>query len=39
MGVISHTPGYIPMPQGINKLSDCQVNQFKKWIQAGAPNN
>jgi hypothetical protein len=27
------------MPKGGNKLSDCQIKQFEKWINAGAPNN
>lgn len=28
-----------PMPQVGNKLSDCEINKFKAWINAGAPNN
>lgn len=39
MGTISHSPGYIAMPQGSNKLSDCQIRQVQKWIQAGSLNN
>jgi hypothetical protein len=27
------------MPQGSLKLIDCKINQIKKWIAAGAPNN
>lgn len=27
------------MPKGGNKLSDCQIKQFEKWINAGAPND
>lgn len=27
------------MPQGGAKLSDCDINKFKAWINAGAPNN
>ncbi len=27
------------MPQGGKKLSDCEIRQFEKWINAGAPNN
>lgn len=27
------------MPQGGKKLSDCQINQIQKWIDAGTPNN
>jgi len=28
-----------PMPEGGVKLSDCDINKFKAWINAGAPNN
>jgi Planctomycete cytochrome C/Cytochrome C oxidase, cbb3-type, subunit III len=38
-GSISHSPGYKPMPNSGNKLSDCEISQVKKWIDAGAPNN
>lgn len=38
-GVISHSPGFSPMPKGGNKLSDCDVARIKKWIDAGAPND
>jgi len=31
--------GYYPMPKGGNKLSACEINQVKNWINAGAPNN
>jgi hypothetical protein len=27
------------MPKGGNKLSDCEIKQFEKWINAGAPND
>ncbi len=37
-GSVSHATGYSPMPQG-GKLSDCQISQISKWIDAGAPNN
>jgi mono/diheme cytochrome c family protein len=36
---IRHLPGATPMPQGGNKLSDCQIRQVEKWIAAGAQNN
>lgn len=39
LGSIKHATGYAAMPQGGNKLSDCQVQQVEKWIQAGTPNN
>lgn len=37
-GSITHAVGYSPMPQG-GKLSDCQITQVRKWIDAGALNN
>lgn len=27
------------MPKGGKKLSDCQIRQFEKWINAGSPND
>jgi hypothetical protein len=27
------------MPQGANKLSDCQIKTIQKWIDNGTPNN
>lgn len=39
LGSITYTTGFSAMPKGSNKLSDCQVRQVQKWIQAGAPNN
>jgi hypothetical protein len=38
-GAINHLPGYSPMPKNGNKLSDCEIAQFRKWIEAGSPNN
>ncbi|MGZ5286470.1 MAG: c-type cytochrome domain-containing protein [Flavisolibacter sp.] len=38
-GSINHTPGYTAMPQNGNKLSVCELNQIKKWMDADAPNN
>jgi hypothetical protein len=38
-GSINHKPGYVAMPQGGNKLQDCQIKQIEKWIVAGALNN
>ncbi len=39
MGSITHASGFVAMPQGGNKLSDCQISQVDKWIKAGALNN
>jgi hypothetical protein len=38
-GSINHLPGFSPMPKGGVKLSDCEITQFRKWIDTGAPNN
>ncbi|MBL7752016.1 MAG: hypothetical protein JNN29_11580 [Chitinophagaceae bacterium] len=38
-GSIHKDPGFAPMPPAGTGLSDCQLTQFKKWIDAGAPNN
>jgi hypothetical protein len=35
---IDHS-GYYPMPKGGAKLSDCEINQVRNWIQRGAPND
>lgn len=39
LGVITHSPGYSPMPKNGNKLSICNIAQIKKWINDGMPNN
>lgn len=39
MGSIKHQAGFIAMPQGSNKLSDCKIEQVQKWVTAGSPNN
>ena len=38
-GVVAHLPGYNPMPKGLGKLSDCEIAQIRKWVQAGSQNN
>ncbi len=39
-GVIAHLPGYDPMPKGSSTtIPACEVEQIRKWVQAGAPNN
>lgn len=38
-GAIKQQAGFSAMPKGGNKLSDCQIKQFEKWIAAGAPQN
>jgi uncharacterized membrane protein len=39
VGAVSHAPGYSAMPKNASKLSDCQIAQIRKWVNAGAPNN
>lgn len=39
VGVVSHASGYPAMPYNRAKLSDCDINKIKAWVQAGAPNN
>lgn len=38
-GSISHSQGFIPMPDGAAKMNSCDINRIKAWIDAGAPNN
>lgn len=38
-GSIAHTLGFSPMPKNAAKLSDCEIRQVQKWIQAGSLNN
>jgi mono/diheme cytochrome c family protein len=37
-GSVANLPGYSPMPKN-SKLSDCQIRQIQKWINAGSLNN
>ncbi len=36
-GSMNHDPGYSPMPQGGNKLGDCDLKKIKAWINEGSP--
>jgi Cytochrome C oxidase, cbb3-type, subunit III len=38
-GEVAHLPGYDPMPKGTGKLSDCELAQIRKWVEAGSLNN
>ena len=38
-GSINHSSGYSPMPQGMPKLTTCQITAIKKWIDGGMANN
>ena len=40
LGSIRHDPQFSPMPRGTNdKLSDCEIAKYAKWVADGAPNN
>lgn len=39
IGVITHASGFPQMPQGGAKLSDCNINIIRSWINNGAQNN
>ncbi len=36
-GAINHLSGFTPMPQGSNKMSQCDINKVKAWIDASTP--
>jgi hypothetical protein len=38
-GSINHFSGFSAMPKNGAKLSDCEIAQFRKWIEAGSQNN
>ncbi|HMU71327.1 MAG TPA: cytochrome c [Ferruginibacter sp.] len=38
-GTIAWAGGFSPMPQGGSKLSACNIELIKKWVDNGAPNN
>ena len=39
LGAIRHDPGFSPMPQGGNKLNNCNILKIQKWVSEGAQNN
>jgi cytochrome c553 len=39
IGVTTHAAGYPAMPEGGAKLSDCDINKIKSWINNGTQNN
>lgn len=39
IGVITHAQGYVPMPEGGGKLSECDINKIRSWIAHGIQNN
>ncbi len=38
-GAVNHLAGYSPMPRNGAKLSDCEIDQVRKWIDSGALEN
>ena len=39
LGTINHSSGFSAMPKNTAKLSQCNLDKIKKWVDAGAPNN
>ena len=39
IGAITWANGFQQMPRGSGKLSDCNIQKVKAWIDNGAPNN
>lgn len=39
LGAVRHDAGFTPMPQGGNKLNDCQIAQITRWVANGTPND
>lgn len=39
IGVLSHAAGFTPMPYNLPKLSDCNINIIRSWVNNGAQNN
>ena len=39
MGAVRHESGFIPMPHGGGKLSDCEISKLQQWVENQMPNN
>ncbi|HXS35498.1 MAG TPA: hypothetical protein VN721_02265 [Flavipsychrobacter sp.] len=39
LNVITYADGYPQMPLNGEKLSDCNINKIRRWINLGCPNN
>jgi hypothetical protein len=39
LGAIRHDNGFLAMPQGGSKLSNCKIQTIEKWVADGALNN
>ena len=38
-GAVNHASGNSAMPKNQSKLSDCKIDQLRKWIEDGMPDN
>jgi mono/diheme cytochrome c family protein len=36
LGAVEHRSGFVPMPQGGNKLSACDIRKLQIWVAAGS---
>lgn len=39
LSAVKHEGGASPMPQGAQKLGDCDINTIAAWVNRGAPDN
>ena len=39
IGVINHQSGFQPMPKGMPKLNECNINKITAWVNQGALDN
>ena len=39
VGVITHSPGFSPMPRNANQLPECEIATIQAWVSQGAENN
>ena len=39
IGVITHSPGFSPMPRNASQLPDCEIITIQAWINQGAEDN
>lgn len=38
-GVVNHQAGFSPMPKNTPKMSQCDLDKIRIWIDAGSPDN
>jgi hypothetical protein len=39
LGAINHQSTFQPMPKGMSKLTDCNINKITAWVNQGALDN